>query len=76
VGWTAGVLFLEGAAEGYFFSPPRPDRFWGQPTSYQRDMSGVEGLGCEADHSSLSYAEGKNGWIHISTPHTSSRTGA
>jgi hypothetical protein len=59
--------------DGIFFSsPPRPDRFWGQPrlpSSGCRSLTpGVKRPGREADHSPTSTAEIKNAWSYTSTP--------
>jgi hypothetical protein len=75
--WTTGVHFSIGEVNGFFSSPPHPDRLWVTPTllsgGSEADPSpGIMLPGCEADHSLLYSAQIKNAWSYTSTSHTSS----
>jgi hypothetical protein len=69
-----GVGLRVMVVERFFFSPRRPDWFWGPPSllynGYQGlfPREGVKRAGREADHSPRTSAEVKNPWICTSTP--------
>jgi hypothetical protein len=74
-GWMACVRFP--AAERLFSYAQRPDRLWGPPSLLSNGhwgflSPGVKWPGREADHSSPSSAEAKNGGAIPPLPHTSS----
>jgi hypothetical protein len=52
----------------FFFSAPRPDRFWVPPMSTRARPWGVKRLGRKADHLPPTTAEVKNSGSYTSTP--------
>jgi hypothetical protein len=69
-GWGVRVRVPVGAR---FFSPHRPDWFWGPPSLLSNGYWVASSLevkrpGREADHSPPTNAEVKNTWIYASTP--------